>query len=158
MHASIGCMRLPNAVHWVESHLWGRGNVLKKQPGSVAAPGLHFAAFLSCCGGTAYRPPFVTVTRNRSRYFACIALISATLPARWQSVHCSDLVTVIVVVLPTPAADGIGRGVVVPSEETLENRFNSVPPFDCMCWMAKLVSSQPKQEEAIGELTRLSVL
>src|SRR5450759_3274039 len=56
-----------------------------KKPGSVTAPRLSFRALPGHgepCPGL-----FVTVNKRRSRYFACMALMSATLPARWQSVH-----------------------------------------------------------------------
>jgi hypothetical protein len=53
------------------------------------------------------------------------------------------------------AAPTAGR---VAVEETLEKLANREPPFDCMCVTASPLSWQPKQVEAIGELTRLSLL
>jgi len=58
-------------------------------------------------------PRFVTATERGSRYFACMALMSATLPDRWHSVHCSLFVKVMVEAVPIA-----GR---VATEETLEN-------------------------------------
>src|SRR6185369_1419292 len=94
-------------------------------------------------------PRIRSAIRPLSRYFACIALMSATLPLAWQSMHCSPFKVIV------EAAPIAGRAA---TEETVENFLTSVPPFDSMCCVARLLSWQPKQEEAIGELTRLSVL
>ncbi len=67
----------------------------KNDPEALPLPGRVFQLLLQEPGVPG--SGFVTVTKPHSRcYFACMVLMSATLPARWHSVHCSVLARAVV--------------------------------------------------------------